>query len=321
MTAEIMAADTSTQELCAHIQDLLLAGRGQDALTILQEQVAPLCGPGRPLPGRMATISAQEVTVAGWEHLPSRLIYQERAHSPVTAISIDLADPAIHGQVPDEQGGLDPLIETTYYTDSAWPFSKSDAAMLAKACRTNGCDWHNSAEDVDETIAIVGLASLNGAVAILGERLSAAQADVSAADLAVLRRAHTLGACIVAVLVHLAVQEQALKTCPRALAIFVGHNDAFPGLRAPVASSFNHLAEQTVSLLPEPPEQDTESLPILETDLAEIPEELAWHLPATGTHISGTQLRKRLITPESLAGNPEPERKSLLQRLFGRNSA
>jgi len=48
-------------------------------------------------------------------------------------------------------------------------------------------------------------------------------------------------------------------------------------------------------------------------------EEYAGHLPPPDIHLTGTQLRKRLITPEVIAAiEAEPPRRSLLQKLLRR---
>jgi hypothetical protein len=48
-------------------------------------------------------------------------------------------------------------------------------------------------------------------------------------------------------------------------------------------------------------------------------EDYAGHLPPPDIHLTGTQLRKRLITPEVLAAiEAEPPRRSLLQKLLRR---
>lgn len=44
----------------------------------------------------------------------------------------------------------------------------------------------------------------------------------------------------------------------------------------------------------------------------------AWHLPPPGIHTTGTQLRRRLVTPESIAELAETRRPGLLGRLLGR---
>ena len=44
----------------------------------------------------------------------------------------------------------------------------------------------------------------------------------------------------------------------------------------------------------------------------------AWHLPPPGIHTTGTQLRRRLVTPESIAELQEVPRPTLLQRLLRR---
>jgi hypothetical protein len=48
-------------------------------------------------------------------------------------------------------------------------------------------------------------------------------------------------------------------------------------------------------------------------------EDYAGHLPPPDIHLTGTQLRKRLITPAVLAAiDAEPPRRSLLQKLLRR---
>ncbi|GGB94505.1 hypothetical protein GCM10011494_11210 [Novosphingobium endophyticum] len=45
----------------------------------------------------------------------------------------------------------------------------------------------------------------------------------------------------------------------------------------------------------------------------------AWELPPPPDHITGTQLRRRIVTEESIAALEATKRPSLLQRLFRRN--
>lgn len=44
----------------------------------------------------------------------------------------------------------------------------------------------------------------------------------------------------------------------------------------------------------------------------------AWHLPPPGIHTTGSQLRRRLVTPESIAELAGEQKPSLLQRLMRR---
>lgn len=43
----------------------------------------------------------------------------------------------------------------------------------------------------------------------------------------------------------------------------------------------------------------------------------AWHLPPPGLHTTGTQLRRRLVTQESIAELAAETTPSLLNRVFG----
>lgn len=44
----------------------------------------------------------------------------------------------------------------------------------------------------------------------------------------------------------------------------------------------------------------------------------AWHLPPPGIHTTGSQLRRRLVTPESIAELTAHKKPSLIQRLLRR---
>lgn len=44
----------------------------------------------------------------------------------------------------------------------------------------------------------------------------------------------------------------------------------------------------------------------------------AWHLPPPDIHTTGSQLRRRLVTPESIAELTAPTKRSLIQRILGR---
>jgi hypothetical protein len=53
-----------------------------------------------------------------------------------------------------------------------------------------------------------------------------------------------------------------------------------------------------------------------EADPGDDPE--AWHLPPPGIHTTGSQLRRRLVTPESIAELAAHKKPSLIQRILRR---
>lgn len=53
-----------------------------------------------------------------------------------------------------------------------------------------------------------------------------------------------------------------------------------------------------------------------EADPGDDPE--AWHLPPPGIHTTGSQLRRRLVTPESIAELAAHKQPSLIQRILRR---
>lgn len=85
-------------------------------------------------------------------------------------------------------------------------------------------------------------------------------------------------------------------------------------------TSFPQWADAPVAAPPEPAEEFGAMLELRQ--LAE-PEACdsgddaeAWHLPPPGIHTTGTQLRRRLVTAESIAELATHKKPSLLQRLL-----
>ena len=137
-----------------------------------------------------------------------------------------------------------------------------------------------------------------------------------------------LGASYIAVLVHLAVRETALRHgLPRPLAVLVGSNESYPFFDAPVIAA----SDAAVPAPPPPsgPEDVYEEFPADRPGLVELreltepdadpgQEPEAWHLPPPPDHVTGTELRRRLVTEESIAELEAARKPSLLQRLFRR---
>lgn len=90
---------------------------------------------------------------------------------------------------------------------------------------------------------------------------------------------------------------------------------------------------QALQYVEQPAQSAASPTPVAETPVFEAMEELrnltdpeadpgdnpeAWHLPPPGIHTTGTQLRRRLVTAESIEALASTARPSLLQRLLRR---
>lgn len=89
--------------------------------------------------------------------------------------------------------------------------------------------------------------------------------------------------------------------------------------RSDTETSFPQWADAPVAAVPEPLGEfgamlELRQLAEPEADPDDDAE--AWHLPPPGIHTTGTQLRQRLVTAESIAELATYQKPSLLQRLL-----
>lgn len=323
MLADITIDGMVEDEFRHAIETLLREGNADHAAKWLKSRLQAVCGDGLPLPERFLTVDPADVTVTGWEDIASRLERLDAAGFPVTAIGIDFSDPGHIGLAPDPSGLMPPHIETHFYTDEAWAFSRCDRAGLLMGYEGGTARWAGSFADVDDTIAIEGLDDLYGAVFALEHRRRA-PGNITDTE----HRAYMLGASYIAVLVHLAVRDTALRHgLPRPLAVLVGSNESYPFFDAPVMAA----NEAVVAAPPtwSEPEDVYEESPADHPGLIELreltepdadpgQEPEAWHLPPQPDHVTGTELRRRFVTEESIAELEAARKPSLLQRLFRR---
>lgn len=342
MLADVMIDGQREDDFRQSIETMLRQGDADLAAARLQPLLEPLCGEGLPLPARFATVSASDLAVTGWDAVLARIADFDAAGTVITAVGADLSAPVHFGIAPDDQGLLDPIVETNFYTDAAWAFSQCDRDALLGGYTAYGCEWQGGFEHIDDCLRVTGVADLYGAVVALEERVRGA-GPASEDE----RSAHLLASSLFAVLFHQALRD----TVPDALAarntaVVVGSNESFPFFDAPAVAACadnapprplrvfdaemddadadpgEHDAAATASLLDigqRPPET---ALPQPEQGLApdldkDIDEDALLHHPHEG-QISGTQLRRRFITPESLAAAQPEAKPSLLSRLFRR---
>jgi hypothetical protein len=340
MLADVTIDGMVEEEFRHAIETLMREGNADHAIKWLKSRLDSVCG---PLPERFLSITPADIAVTGWDDIGHRLDRLDALGSHVTAIGIDICDPSHLGLTPDGSGVMAPCIETHFYTDDAWPFSRCERAELLGGYTPAGNRWTGGFAEVDDTIGIEGIDDLYWSVMML-EQTCGPDGDASELE----RRAYLIGASYLALLIHVAVRETALRHgAPRPLAIMVGSNDSYPGFEAPVltaseipasapaipraqtATSSPYEAETTPLDLGQPVQDDHEPLddhPGLaelrelaqpNADPGQEPE--AWSPPEPDPFPTGTQLRRRLITQESIAELETSGKQSLLKRLFRRS--
>ena len=211
------------------IEAMLRRGQADDAANKLRTLLKGYAGEGRILPERFLSVTSDEIRLEGWDQLGEKLGEYDRPEVAMSAISIDILDPQGVGIRPDAEGRLKPVLETSYFSDSAYPFSEADREDLLDGYSSFGCEWQGNFENVDTTISIDGIEDLYGATVGLENKVaSSPKADLQ--DI----QAGSVGSCYLAVLIHQAIRDAARdKGLPRPLCVLAGSNDAYPFFDAP----------------------------------------------------------------------------------------
>ncbi len=219
------------EEFRRSIENRLRWGKADTAVERLRSLLAPYAGPGRFLPERFLTAAAADLALNGWEALGDVVATHDRPGHPVTALSIAFGWPGEDVPAPDAAGRLAPHIETSYFTDEAFPFSQSAREDLLEGYSYHGCTWAGDCQATDTALSLEGIDDLHGALAALEARLLASEAPDEEGI-----RAGSLGACLLSVLLFQAVSERIARGgLPRPLCVMAGSNGVYPYFDAPVA--------------------------------------------------------------------------------------
>ncbi|GFE72472.1 hypothetical protein NTCA1_01210 [Novosphingobium sp. TCA1] len=293
------------------IEAMLREGRADEAARRLKDELVFLCGEGLPLPARFRFISAQDVSVTGWPRMLERIAELDRPGDPITALSLDICLAPLAAADAENRR---PFYETSYYTDRAWPFSRAARADLALACGSPA--WQGSAEDNDDRLQLSGLEDLHIVIAAIEALCLRGMATIEE------QRAFIVGACYLAVLSHQAVRDAAMaEGLPRSMAVIVGSDGTYPAFEAAALAAGEGRAHGTgvedASAPPHGPAHTSLGHHEVTEPFAPTPPTEAWHLPPPGIHVTGTQLRHRLVTRESIAELEAETSPSLLNRVFG----
>ena len=213
------------------IENRLREGSAGAAIARLRALLAPYAGPGGILPERFLTVKAADFVLSGWEALGEAVCRHDQPGRPVTAISIAFGWPGDEVPAPDAEGRLRPHVETSYFSDNAFPFSQSGREDLLEGYSFYGCNWSGDSEATDTVLSLEGIDDLHGALARLEARLLTSDEPDEEAI-----RAGSLGACLLSALLVQAVGERIdCGVLPRPLCVMAGSSGVYPYFDAPVA--------------------------------------------------------------------------------------
>lgn len=226
-----IAIDGQTEEdFRRGIETDLRHGREVAATERLRRLIAPYAAPGGILPERFLNVTADDLTLKGWEYLGDCIGRHDRPGRPVTAIGIAFGWLGDDMPVPDASGRLTPHVETAYYNDAAYPFSQSGRDDLLDGYSLHGCTWAADCEASDNALSVDGIDDLHGALAQLEARLLDSEEPDEAAICA-----GSLGACLLSALLFQAVGRRvASDGLPRPLCVTAGSSGIYPYFDAPV---------------------------------------------------------------------------------------
>lgn len=206
------------------LERMLMQGRGEDALsTAMQWRRHPAVDDSFVLPdpwqviesARIRGYSPSDQGIRGERFLP--FIDNNPA---ATAISFDLSSPFHFGLQPDENGVMDPVIETLCFDDGPYPFSKTTREAIDNDCVAFGrsTPWQGEQADGSASLSIENFGSLYGARCRLPEARTPEQEDLFA-----------LESAIAAISFYLVVKKTILECgAPRPLTFLIGSHDDYP---------------------------------------------------------------------------------------------
>lgn len=212
------------------IESRLRQDKAAVAVERLRGLLEPYAGPEGILPDRFLTVKAEDLVLNGWEGLVGALRRHDKPDRPVTALSIAFGWPGEKVPEPDAEGRLAPHIEISYFTDDAFPFSRSGREDLLEGYSYHGCTWGDDCEATDAALSLNGIDDLHGALASLEARLLASD-EPDAEEI----RAGSLGSCLLSALLFQAVGDRIARDgLPRPLCVMSGSNGVYPYFDAPV---------------------------------------------------------------------------------------
>lgn len=236
MLADAKAARPDDVQFLETVETMLRSGDADGAATVVRARLEEVCGEDRPLPAHVLELTASDVDLVGWDALEEEIAELDECGEPVTAVAFDI--------VPETICPGEPALETSFFFDTAWPFSECDRDGLLEGYDANGTAWQSERADVDGGIVFpTGLEPLFRAIRRLGALEAPAYGDrPEGEENAARETARMLAGTYLSVLLHIAVRDKAARfpltseSMPQGLAILVGAREFDPALRAPVCA-------------------------------------------------------------------------------------
>jgi len=212
------------------IENRLREGRVGAAIDRSRSLLAPYAGPEGILPERFLTVETSDLVLQGWAGLEDAIRRHDQPGRPVTALSIGFAWPGDEGPRPDVDGSLRPHVETSYFSDNAYPFSQSTREDLLDGYSYYGCTWSGDSDATDTVLSLEGIDDLYGALAVLEAQLLASDEPDEEGI-----RAGSLGAILLsAMLVNVVADRIAKDGLPRPICVMAGSSGVYPYFDVPV---------------------------------------------------------------------------------------
>lgn len=312
--SQIFQTEEQERAFREKVEGLLRNGEAGSALAEIDARLGELSA--NPLARVALAVDPAAVAITGWHAIARNIASLDVHGQPISAVSIDLADPASAARVGDDAMQAPPILETAYYCDEVFPFSTSDRGKLASSYGRGVVRWRDKHDHRDREIGVVGLDSLYAAYRSMKPYIDRGEltelADYDAPRLSAMRAA---------VLLHMAVARAvAEEGLPHPLLILCGSDEDYPYFDAPVTTRDEY--DEATDAQAEAGDTDEALFTSLAT-LAPVRPSSSYRFEAETEHLSGRSLRHKLKENANDAGETAPveeAKPSLFGRLFRRSA-
>lgn len=268
------------------VEGLLRDGEAAPALAEIDARLDELSA--NPLARVALAVDPATVAITGWHAIARNIASLDVHGQPISAVSIDLANPAAAARVGDDAMQAPPILETAYYCDEVFPFSTSDRGILNAAFGRAGPRWRGQHEHLDREVGVNGLEALCGVYHAAFPHMERGELP-DLADYDVPRLCAMRAAVILHMAIARAVSEEGL---PHAIAVLCGSNEDYPFFEAPVTTRAEY--EEATDAQAEAGDTDEALFTSLAT-LAPVRQVSTYQFTHETDHVSGRSLRHRLV--------------------------
>ncbi|WP_066553167.1 hypothetical protein [Croceicoccus bisphenolivorans] len=323
--SQLFSSEEQERAFRGRVEGMLRDGEPDLALAEIDARLNDISA--SPFARLAMTVDPDSVKVTGWGSIGRNIESLDLHGQPISAVSIDFADPAAAGRVSDSDMKMRPVLETSYYCDDVYAFSTSDRATINSGYGRAGSRWQGGYEHLDREVNVTGLDALYGAYHSVLPHMERGEltelADYDAPRLCAMRAAVLLHRAIAR-----AIAEEGLI---RPMAILCGSNDDYPYFDAPVTSRAEY--DEATDAQAESGDTDEALFTSLATlapaaPVAQVRQVSSYQFTPETDHVSGRSLRHRFVrelqeNANDETGEPveeEAKATSLFGRLFRRSA-